>query len=202
MIECFSIATEHLFGDVRYAMHRFRYQHFFINQKYDVPHFNRMEFDDFDTPATTYLVKRNEHGKVLGTSRFLPTNFRYMLEFWPKLLDEPPPKLPEIWESSRFGIEAPKNQRERIKNELLLAKLEYGLSNGIQSFIGIMAPNIWKSVFIKNGWPVSWLGPESTLEKWEYSVRAGRLQVNETVYKNVRAVTGINDPVLSMVPVI
>ncbi|CRI67034.1 Autoinducer synthesis protein solI [Thiocapsa sp. KS1] len=66
---------------------------------------NGEERDQFDRPDTVYVVARDDHGRVIGCARLLPTTQPYLLdEEFPGLLNGvPPPSSPEVWELSRFA---------------------------------------------------------------------------------------------------
>ena len=158
-----------------------------------------MEYDSYDNPATYYLVKRNEAGKVIGSSRLYPTDRPYMLqEAFSYLVTKC--ELPSdisIWEGSRFCIDSSLSPetRRRVMQELVIAYLEFSLENNIKSIIGVMYPVYWKNIFIKSGWNVDWMGDIHKSDEG-HKIIAGNLRVSKQVLTHVRKITGIRKQLL------
>lgn len=187
-----SIENAHELGDVMPSMLRLRYKEFKERQAYDIPTFKDMEYDAYDTPATVYVVWRDGEGVVRGCSRMAPTDRAYMIrDLWPSMVTAIPlPEQSDIWESSRFCIDSafPAKLRQRIKLEILQAKIEYALAIHVKGMIGVMPPLIWRAVFINSGWPVDHVGPVTALETGEKIV-AGWMHVNPNILLRLRART-------------
>ena len=66
MIDCVNLSTAHFFGDALAAQHRLRHRVFIERQRWNVLWWDGMEFDQFDTPATTYFIWRDAAGEALG----------------------------------------------------------------------------------------------------------------------------------------
>ncbi|MBM9401916.1 conjugal transfer protein TraI [Gluconacetobacter azotocaptans] len=139
MIDLLTLETSHHYGSALAEQYRFRYRHFILRERWDVPNYNGMEYDQFDTPAAAYLVWRDTDGAVRGMVRLLPTTRPYMTEsLWPELLpDAGAPRSPSIWENTRFGVDRdlPPTVRQRVTAELILASMEFALNRGVQSFL-------------------------------------------------------------------
>lgn len=200
MIECVTLENNHCFsGNPLREQHRLRYRSIIVRQKWDVPTVREMEFDSYDNPAAHYLVRRDLTGKVVGVSRLYPTTRPYMLEqAFPYLVTKTKiPKDPFVLEGSRFCVDEtlPFEERKLITHELILAGLEFSLSHGIRSIIGVMYPVYWKNIFVQSGWNVEWLGDIHRSAEG-HKIIAGELKVSQAVLDNVRSVTGINQPVL------
>lgn len=60
MLDCLTWGTAHHFGDALAGQHRLRYRVFVQRAGWKVPHFNGMEWDQYDTPAAHYLVWRDQ----------------------------------------------------------------------------------------------------------------------------------------------
>ena len=86
-----------------------------------------------------------------------------------------------------------------MKNELVLAFLEFGLLNDIREMVGIMPPKLWNSVFVNAGWDIDILGPEKDLGK-DGIIVAGSMPISLPVLENVRKKTGIAQSVLRFAP--
>ena len=81
MIEFVTVENVNQFlGNPLAAQHRLRYRSIIERQKWDVPNYCQMEFDQYDNPAAKYLVYRDEKYIARGVSRFYPTTLPYMLE--------------------------------------------------------------------------------------------------------------------------
>jgi acyl homoserine lactone synthase len=193
-----NIENSHLFGDVIPQLLRLRYRQFKERQNYAVPVYKDMEYDQYDTPATTYLVWTDSDRTVRGTSRLNPTDRPYMLsDIWADMVTEKPlPHSPDIWEGTRICIDKalPGELRERIKWEIVLGYLEFGLARSITTYVGIMQNLIWSRVFIQSGWGAEFLGPEKLIDG--IRTRAGQVHVSAEALQRVRYKTGICDPVL------
>lgn len=203
MIECFSMRTAIAFGNVLEEMYRLRYQIFIKQEGYCIPSYNGLESDDFDTDEAVYFVHRDSAGNVIGTLRALPTTLPYMIQqLWPDAVVEPLPVSRHTWEATRIGVSksVSKRGRRRIVRELLLAQMEFGLQEGINSYIGIMPPKLWKKVFVENGWPVRDMGPTFHIECYRYPVTVGEFQVSAAIEREIRSATGMRSPVLSRTP--
>ena len=126
-----------------------------VRQEWDVPTWQNMEYDEFDNPATTYFVWRDEDRAVRGCARLYPTDHPYMLKkaFSFLVTGVLPDNDMTIWEGSRLCVdkELPAPLRRRIIYDLSVAYMEYALSNGIQKIIGVMLPVYWRSVYMASG---------------------------------------------------
>lgn len=189
MILAVSIENAHLYGDVIPSIYRLRYHGFKQRQDYNVPSYNGMEYDAYDTPATTYIAWRDEENVVRGCARLFPTTQPYMIEhLWPQSVAyEPLPRSPKIWEASRMCIDKslPPQRRSIIHGMILCGLLEFGQAQGIDWMIGVMALPIWRSVFIRAGWPIEFLGPPVELAPRE-KIYAGKMNVSDAILKSVR----------------
>lgn len=198
MIDCVNIANSHLFGDALASQHRLRHRVFVERQNWDIPSYDGMEYDQYDTPAATYLIWRDDGGVARGVSRLSPTSRPYMLaEQWPGMVTKVEmPHTDTVWEGTRFGIDRDLDPvlRKRILGELVCAYLEYGLSAGIEKIIGVMPTLIWRAVFVRSGWPVEFIGEIHRLAGDKCA--AGTMDVTAENLARVRDKTGIHEPVL------
>lgn len=200
MIHAICIENAHLYGEALPSIHKLRKKRFVDEQKWEIPTFKDMEYDAYDNPATTYFAYLNNDNKALGIVRIYPTDRPYMIkDVWPELIrDVPMPNSKNIYEGSRFVIDGSldKNAKKHIKHELVCAMLEYGLTNEIKEYVGVMPDNFWQSVFVKSGWKVKRLGPTIVAEDGS-EIYAAQFRVNQFNLLNVRNQTNINTPVLS-----
>lgn len=198
MIITVSVENVHLYGDVLPSIYRLRYRGFKQRQNYDVPEYRGMEYDAYDTPATTYLAWRDDNQIVRGCARLFPTSRPYMIEdLWPDLINSiDKPKCESVWEASRLCIDKdlPTVVRRRIQGEILCALQEFGAQNGIEWMIGVMTPLIWRAVFINSGWPIDFLGSKYLGEKEQIS--AGRMNISKSILSDLRKTFDIKESVL------
>lgn len=201
MIDCVSISTNHLFtGNPIYEQHRLRHDCIVQRQSWNVPTIRNMEYDQYDNPAAYYLVWRDKGGKARGSSRLYPTDRPYMLqEIFPYLVNRISlPKSREVWEGSRFCVDAslPPEMRKRIIQEIVIGYLEFGLLQGVTRIVGVMYPIYWRNIFVGNGWNVEWIGDVSKSEEG-HKIVAGSLPVSNAVLQKVREKTGIYETLLN-----
>lgn len=189
MVYAVNIRNDHEHGGLIYKQFELRHQSFIERQSYDVPTFDGMEYDKYDTPATNYLVWVDEIGAVRGVSRKAPTDRAYMIkEIWPAIVTKIPlPDSADVWESSRFAVDKTLDvaTRRQIVGDLVSAGLEFGLENNIKGYVGVMPPTIWRSVFERCGWPIEQIGPVVTLDTGERIV-AGWMGVREEYLARVK----------------
>jgi acyl homoserine lactone synthase len=107
------------------------------------------------------------------------------------------PKDNNIWEATRFCIDntLPVEMRKHVHGELLCAFQEFGLFNNINWMIGVMPSLIWRSVFIRAGWPIEFLGPEMKPEPKDRFI-CGKMNISERILHDLRRNFSIHEPVL------
>lgn len=180
--------------------HRLRYDSIIKRQAWDVPNYQKLEFDQYDNPATKYLVYRSSEGKAVGSSRLYPTTLPYMLEetFSSFVTKSKIPKSEFIWEGSRFCIDntLPADTRRKVAQHLVIGYLEAGMHFGIKEIIGLMYPAYWRHLFTQNGCNINFLGDTIKLNDG-HRARAGSLPVNEHTMNCVRRKTGIYETLLN-----
>jgi acyl homoserine lactone synthase len=146
MIDAITLETAHLLADALPAAHRLRYQIFVERQKYDVPCWHGMEWDQFDTPAATYLLWRDEAARPRAVARLIPTTRPYMIQqLWPGFAGMSELSCADdVWEISRLGIDRDLEpaRRVRIFGELFCAFAEFGLLRGISSYLVVTPPRV------------------------------------------------------------
>ena len=133
-----------------------RHREFLERQQYAARSMDGLEFDEYDTMATVYIVYSEDGYKVLGLSRLIPIRYGCMLaDHFPHLVDDKQIFLSDanLWEGTRFCIDRQisPNKRQHICHELVRAYLSFGLENGINQIIGLMPTIILRSVFERSG---------------------------------------------------
>ncbi|MDZ4096600.1 MAG: acyl-homoserine-lactone synthase, partial [Paracoccaceae bacterium] len=113
-----SFANIHNHGELFANMLRARRELFIVHNKWKLPEAMGMEFDQYDTPASRWVVVHDELGRVLAGNRLTPTTaqcgiYSYMIRDAQRgLLDTIPAHLlydeapvnETIWESSRLFV--------------------------------------------------------------------------------------------------
>jgi acyl homoserine lactone synthase len=165
MIEAFSLRTAHLFQDALASQARLRYRAFVQQSNLPHPHFEDMEYDEFDTPAAVYLVWRDSDLAVRGLIRLLPTNRPYMLKtYWPHLVETGAmPSDQFVWEVTRVCVDKklPGHVRSKILPELLCGVSEFFEIHKIRAMVGVTRRHLIE-YFIRTG--IEWLGVEHLVE--------------------------------------
>jgi acyl homoserine lactone synthase len=112
-----SFENMHNHGELFANLFRARKQSFIVQNNWDLPEANGMEYDQYDTPASRWIAV-HQFGEVLAGIRLTPTTARcgiytYMIRDAQKgLLESIPQELlyseapiaPHIWESSRVFV--------------------------------------------------------------------------------------------------
>lgn len=151
-----SFQNMHNHGALLANILRARHETFIQNAKWDLPHADGMEFDQYDTPASRWIAV-HELGEVLAGVRLTPTTARcgiysYMirdaqrglLETIPSnLLYEEAPVAPHIWESSRIFVSprVPANLRLRVQLNLINEMAISARAMGATSILGLIPEN-------------------------------------------------------------
>ncbi len=165
MIEAFTLATAHHFGDALASQARLRYRTFVAHRGLPHAHYAGLEYDEFDTPAAVYFVWRDPADAVRGLARLLPTTRPYMLQaYWPELVkDEPLPASPAVWEVTRVCVDRslPTAQRLRVFPELFAGVDEFCARQGIAAIVGVTRPHLI-TYHYRSGY--RWLGPAAEVE--------------------------------------
>lgn len=198
VIDVVTFATAHCFGDALPSSLRLRHKIFVEQQQYDVPSFDGMEFDQFDTPAAVYLLWRDGDGKVRAVARLIPTTFPYMIQqLWPHLAaDATLPNRPDIWEVTRLGIDPDLDPagRKRAFGEIVCALGEFAMLNGVTSYLFVTHPRIMKNVLAGSGCAVELLGPAQVLGT--FTVIAGNVTITAEALERARTCHGITGSIL------
>ena len=165
MIEAFSLKTAHQFGDALASQARLRYEVFVQQRALPHAHYDKMEYDEFDTPAAVYLVWRDANRFVRGLVRLAPTTMPYMLAtYWPELCQRRPlPASMAVWEATRVCVDRnfPSRQRVVIMPELLCGVQEFCRHNNVEAVVGVTCKH-FLSHYLGAG--VQWLGDATEIE--------------------------------------
>lgn len=137
-----------------FDMHRLRARVFKETMKWDVKvNADGLEVDQFDLPEAVYLLALNDNRRVVGSWRLLPACGPTMIrDIWPQYLESlPMPPTHDVWEASRFAVDAPETdarkaakQRELAVNELFCGLIELCVSQGIKEIYSLYGAPVEK----------------------------------------------------------
>lgn len=196
-VVCLNWETIHRHGEAWISHHRLRHRLFVERLGWDVPSYAGMEYDQFDTPWTQYLLSVDDAGSTCGMVRLLPTTRPYMLQrLWPDMVRETLPKSDAVWEATRFGCDRtldPRTRR-RVVNEILCAALEFGVQRRVKGFLVVMPVGLLRSVIARAGYRVRLLGGERMLG--HLPAAAAYLEVSPEVLLRVRRRCSLPGPLL------
>ena len=183
-----SFANLHNHGELFANMLRARRELFIVHNKWDLPEAMGMEYDQYDTPASRWVVVHDDLGRVLAGNRLTPTTtkcgiYTYMirdaqrglLDTIPsRLLYEEAPVCETVWESSRLFVahDVPAAMRRKVHAKLIQELGGAARSLGASHCLTLLNAN----------WP-----------RW-----AKRVGVNMTAMGPVMEIDGIENQVVSM----
>jgi N-acyl-L-homoserine lactone synthetase len=152
-----SFSNMHQYGDLFVSLLKARKKIFIDRLHWTLPEAEGMEFDQYDTPLSRWIVV-HEFGEILAGIRLTPTTARcgvysYMLRDAQKgMLDSIPtdvlyfvaPVNPRIWEASRVFVSnaVPAHRRLAIQSVLVEQLTKTARQHGATHVIGIV-PSIW-----------------------------------------------------------
>jgi len=196
-----SISTS---ADLFFGQHRLRHQEFIERQNYAVKVFDGMEFDEYDTLASVYLVYSEDGKRVLGCSRLTPTGLGSMLQdHFSELVDDTAIfSLPDTWEGTRFCVDStlPADMRLHILRQISVAYLECALHFGMKRIIGLMPTLILRTVFERNGIALRRLGAPHAIGD-HARIQAACIDVDKIQYHRACSRTGVESPLGLLRPV-
>jgi N-acyl-L-homoserine lactone synthetase len=189
------------FVDDLAEMHRLRYRVFTERLGWDVQVSGGMEIDEFDALHPAYLLQWGSDDRLQGCVRLLPSAGPNMLrDTFPALLGErSAPASPEIWESSRFALDAVPNSTKaaggltRATYELFAGMIEFGLSRRLTDIVTVTDVRM-ERILRRAGWPLVRIG-EPTMLDATLAV-AGYLKVSVDGLARVRGNGDLRRPVL------
>lgn len=151
-----SFENMHNHGELFANVFRARRQTFIVQNKWDLPEADGMEYDQYDTPASRWVAV-HELGRVLAGVRLTPTTARcgiytYMikdaqrglLDTIPQdLLYEEAPVAEHVWESSRIFVshDVPAKERNRVQMHLISEMTKSARQLGASNVLGLIPEN-------------------------------------------------------------
>lgn len=163
----------HVHGALFTNVLRARRETFIVQNKWNLPEADGMEFDQYDTPQSRWIAV-HEFGDVLAGIRLTPTTARcgiytYMIrDAQLGLLDTIPANLlfgsapvsPHVWESSRVFVShhLPQNRRTAVQAALMAEMVRTARTEGATQLIGL-CPRAWMRWMRRLGYHTEHVGP-------------------------------------------
>ena len=190
-------------ADLFFSQFQLRQREFIDRQQYQVKTIDGLEFDEYDTLATSYLVYSEDGRTVLGCSRLSPVSYGCMLaDHFPELVDDPSLfKRTDVWEGTRFCVDSrlPPETRLHISRTLSAGYIAFGLNRGASQIIGMMPTLILRSVFERAGIELQRLGSPQKIGD-HARIQAAAIDINPDQLTRVAVRTGIRvDPRLGRI---
>ena len=180
-----SFENLHNHGELFANMLRARRELFIVHNKWDLPEALGMEYDQYDTPASRWVVVHDDDGKVLAGNRLTPTTARcgiytYMirdaqrglLDTIPSnLLYEEAPVSDLVWESSRLFVaqDVPSSIRRRVHATLIKDLAISARDLGASHCLTLLAAS-WPRWAGRVGVDMTAMGPVLTIDGEENQV--------------------------------
>ncbi|RJF94671.1 GNAT family N-acetyltransferase [Oleomonas cavernae] len=188
-------------GRLLHAMHAMRHQVFVAEKHWSLPvpaAQEGLEADQFDGPATVYLIRRDETGAVIASMRMLATTAPHTLtHVFRHLVTAALPTGPGVWESSRGCVRADHrnalDRRGHPAGDVLCAMLELALLREVHTITFVVTQRVWE-MFSALGWTMERLGDSDVLDG-EVTF-PGLVRVNLATLKRTRAAFAISEPLL------
>lgn len=123
-------------------MFRLRYEVFIKEKGWTIKSYNGLEFDQFDTDETIYLVELDDDGVVVATVRMNATDRPTLFsEVFADMCHDGPPKSAKTWELTRGAIA--KHVRKSLHfGKIECATIEAALLWGVTSACGIFGVDL------------------------------------------------------------
>jgi acyl-homoserine lactone synthase len=148
-------------GTLVRAMHADRKRVFVDTLKWDIPHDEVVESDEFDDDYAEYLVVQDtQTGDHVASLRMLRTDRPHLLsEVFARLCEREVPRGPEVREITRLCLSPRRRAGERLMARNLLARaiVEYGLMMGIDRYTAV-CEMAFLSQLLSAGWRCDPLG--------------------------------------------
>jgi acyl homoserine lactone synthase len=180
-----SFANLHNHGELFANMLRARRELFIVHNKWHLPEAMGMEYDQYDTPASRWVVVHDEDGRVLAGNRLTPTTtqcgiYSYMIRDAQRglldtipanLLHETAPVAPHIWESSRLFVshDVPSSIRRRVHAQLIAQLGDTVRGLGATHALTLLAAN-WPRWADRVGVKMQGMGPVLMIDGIENQV--------------------------------
>lgn len=153
-----SFQNMHQHGDLFVNLLRARRKSFIVRNNWRLPEAEGMEFDQYDTPASRWVVVHDDDGRVLAGNRLTPTTakcgiYSYMIRDAQEgilggsipqdLLFEKAPVDPHVWECSRVFVShsIPQMYRRKVHFKMVEAMTGSARDMGATKLIALTGSN-------------------------------------------------------------
>lgn len=120
-------------------MFRHRYQIFVREKGWDLKTYNGLEFDDYDTAETIYLIEFDSDGNIGASMRLNPTDRPFLLrDRFADMCEREIPCGPDVWELTRGAVSSDL-RRSGIYGRVICAMVEAALLWGAKKGVGIFS---------------------------------------------------------------
>lgn len=187
-----SFNNMHIHGELFPNLLRARRETFIVQNNWDLPEADGMEYDQYDTPASRWIAV-HDGGEVLAGIRLTPTTARcgiysYMIRDAQRgLLDSIPSNLlnfeapiaPHIWESSRVFVsqKVPANKRISVQADLMTEMIKTSRILGASEVLGLV-PAVWSRWIGRLGLDAEPAGPKMEIDGTNTQVALMYLSAN------------------------
>lgn len=174
-----SFSNLHNHGELFANIFRARKQSFIIQQRWDLPEAEGMEFDQYDTPQSRWVAIHDEN-EVLGGFRLTPTTARcgvysYMIRDAQQgvlggtipqdLLYEDAPVDPQVWECTRVFVNhsVPQILRRKVHFKMVDAMTTAARDVGATRLVALTSGN-WDRWYGRCGLDAQAIGPMLSID--------------------------------------
>jgi acyl-homoserine lactone synthase len=174
-------------------MFRHRYEIFVKEKGWDLKTYNGLEFDQYDTPDTIYVVDVDRNGDVAASTRMVYTDQPFMLaDIFPHMFEREIPRSRECWELTR-GAMSKHLRRSGHYGRIQCALLEASLLFGVNKACGLFSVELLMSK-IRFGLDAKPLGQPQMIDGEPHV--AADFPLNGEMLERTRALFKIKGPVL------
>lgn len=185
-----SFTNMHTHGELFANILRARRQSFIVQNNWDLPQAEGMEFDQYDTPASRWVAV-HERGEVLAGIRLTPTTARcgiysYMIRDAQRgilggsipqnLMYEDAPVDEHVWESSRVFVShaVPMGVRRKVHAQLIDGLNQAARELGATRHLGLINSS-WPRWYRRCGMEGEAMGPVLNFDDGNFQVVATNL---------------------------
>jgi acyl-homoserine lactone synthase len=174
-------------------MFRHRYEIFVREKGWDIKSYNGLEFDQYDTPETIYVVDMNRDGEVAASTRMVFADNPIMLaDVFSHMCEREIPRNRECWELTR-GAMSKNLRRTGHYGRIQCALLEAALLFGVNKACGLFSVEMLMSK-IRFGLDATPLGQPQVIDGEPHV--AADFPLNGDMLERTRALFKIKGPVL------
>jgi acyl-homoserine lactone synthase len=181
-------------------MHADRKRVFVDTLKWDIPHDEVIESDEFDDDEAEYLIVQDpQSGDHVASLRMLRTDRPHLLsQVFARLCEGEVPRGPEVREITRLCLSPRRRAGERLQARNLLARaiVEYGLLMGIARYTAV-CEMAFLSQLLSAGWRCDPLGMPQVVDGT--LVGAVEIGISPETYQMMVSSWRCNPPVMNVI---